>query len=80
MTLVSGSVTCGSDANGGASIAVAAPVAPQPIGTPFQTMINLIQFTPGTSSTWAGYDLELAYDTSVLQATGDVRGLCSAAG
>lgn len=69
---------CGDSALGSATIAVNAPVSPQAGGVPFNVPIDLTSFTPGTATTWAGYDLELAYDATMLQPTGSARGLCSA--
>jgi hypothetical protein len=64
-------------ANGSATIEITAPGSAQPLNTPFQVPADLSSFAPGTSTTWAGYDFELAYDTSVLQVDSDARGLCS---
>ena len=41
--------------------------------------MDLTAFAPGTSTTWAGYNIELAYDTTVLQANSGVPGLCPSA-
>lgn len=65
---------------GSATIAVSAPAPSQPLNSPFQVQTSLTTFTPGISSTWGGYDFELAYDNAVLHVDSDDRGLCSAAG
>ena len=44
----------------------------------FGVAVDLAAFAPGTSTAWAGYDLELAYDATVLQVNGDTRGMCAA--
>lgn len=69
---------CGDSNLGSATIAVGAPAAPQAIGSAFIVTTELTAFVPGTSPNWAGYDLELAYDATILQANGIARGLCSA--
>jgi hypothetical protein len=69
---------CGDSDIGSATIAVNPPSGQQVIGAPFQAPIDLISFAPGTSTTWAGYQLELAYDGTLLQANSSARGLCSA--
>ena len=51
---------------GDATISVIAPSGAQALNTPFQVTDRLTSFLPGTSATWAGWELELAYDTGVL--------------
>jgi len=77
LTLIDGSITCASAATGGATVKVSLDGLAHVAGESFPVAIDLTQFTPVTSATWAGYDLELAYDTTILQATSDTRGLCS---
>ena len=75
--LINASVQCGSE-SGSATIAVSASRSPQAIGVPFGVAVDLTAFTPGTATTWAGYSIELAYDTTVLQVNSVVPGLCPA--
>ena len=64
---------------GSANIAIDAPGAAQPLLTPFTVRVNLTSFS-GSSTTWGGYDFELAYDPAVLKVDSDARGLCSSGG
>src|SRR5262245_40099701 len=65
---------------GSATISISAPSLAQPLNAPFEVQANLSSFTPGQSTRWGGYDVEIAYDATVLQVTADTRGLCSASG
>ena len=66
-------------AEGSATIAIDAPGAAQPLLTPFTVQANLTSFS-GSSTTWGGYDFELAYDPAVLKVDSVTRGLCSSSG
>jgi hypothetical protein len=63
---------------GQATISVLAPSGAQPLETPFEVRDSLTSFLPGASSTWAGWDLDLAYDSNLL-VVDDVKSgaLCS---
>lgn len=64
---------------GNATIAVNVPGGSQPLYMLFVVTDDLVAFAPGDSATWAGWDLELLYDTDVLAVDSVVRGnLCSA--
>lgn len=72
------SPVCGNADIGSATIVVSASRSPQTVGVGFGVAVDLAAFAPGTSTAWAGYDLELAYDATVLQVNGDTRGMCAA--
>jgi hypothetical protein len=61
---------------GSATFTVVSPVGSTPLGNSVDVPVDLSSFTPGTSTTWGGYDLELKYDGSpgVVTATNDVIG------
>ncbi len=57
---------------GSATITVTGGSAAQ--GGTVDVPVNLTSFTPGTSTTWGGYDLEISYDPAVVHPTADVIG------
>ena len=59
---------------GSATFSVTSPGAAVPLGNSVDVPINLSSFTPGSSTTWGGYDLEVAYTGAVVTATADVIG------
>lgn len=66
-------------APGSATIAVTAPGGAHSLNTPFVVTDSLASFAPGNGATWAGWELELAYDPGVLAVDSVTRGsLCPA--
>ena len=59
-----------------ADLAARAPSGAEPFGRQFVATVNLSKFTPGTILFWAGYDFELAYDTTRLAVNQVSPGLC----
>ncbi len=52
---------------GSGTLTASGPAAPQPLTVPFGAIVSLSAFAPSASQPeWAGYDMELAYDPSVI--------------
>ena len=53
---------------GSATFTMAVPTAPVAVSAVADVPISLSSFTPGISTTWGGYDLEISYDATVVTA------------
>ncbi len=78
----SGGSTTVQAATAAATFAITAPGAAQPVGTPFSITVNLtaVTFEPVNSPSWGGYDIEMAYDNTLLSVNNVAPTLCSLSG
>ena len=59
-----------------ATFEIQVPLADQPLNLRFLVRTDLATFVPGSMPYWAGYDVEVAYDPTVLAIDDVARGLC----
>ena len=59
-----------------ATLSIVAPSASQALNLPFLVTADLTSVIPRPGEFWAGYDFELAYDTTILQVGYVAPGLC----